>query len=89
MSSRINPQLQDDGQEILARLNDQLDVFSGKRLLITGAAGFLGSQFINFFRLLNHCGRLASRVRVFAWDTFLRGEPAWLSSLASEPWLTV
>ena len=42
-----------DIQEIVARVGDFANSFSGKRILITGARGFLGRYFIETFNLLN------------------------------------
>ena len=53
--------------------------FSGKKIYLTGSAGFLGVQFIHYFTYLND-GRLLDRpCYLFASDNFLRGKPNWIS----------
>ena len=39
--------------ENIERLNDKLDAFKGSKVLISGAAGFLGAHFCHFFSCLN------------------------------------
>jgi dTDP-glucose 4,6-dehydratase/UDP-glucuronate decarboxylase len=55
--------------------------FAGMRIAITGAGGFLGSQFIHFFLTLNEF--LEEKCTVFAYDNFIRGKPDWLDDLKS------
>ncbi len=59
----------------LAHLNND---FSGKKVLITGAAGFLGTQFAYYFDCLNNSNTLDKPVKVFLWDNFIRGYPDWV-----------
>lgn len=70
-----------DARESIAALGDQNRRFDGKKILLTGAAGFLGAQFIHYFLALNDSGMLGRPCRVIAWDTFLRGIPPWLEGL--------
>ena len=67
----------DDIIESLGRLNQR---FSGKRILITGAAGFLGSQFVYYFLRANEKA-LDKPCEVVAWDNFMRGKPQWVLDL--------
>jgi UDP-glucuronate decarboxylase len=73
-------------REDVARIFDRLgpaagDSFTGKRILVTGCAGFLGRLFSQFF-----AGELARRgaepERVVLADNFMLGRPAWLERLA-------
>ena len=59
----------------LDKLNSK---FSGKKILITGAAGFLGTQFIYYFYYLNKNNILDDPIEVYAWDNFIRGYPDWV-----------
>jgi len=70
-----------DADEVLANLSDRVQRFAGKTVLLTGAAGFLGSQFVHVFARLNDSGILASPCRLLAFDNYLRGVPAWLKAM--------
>ena len=70
-----------DAKDVVTELGPLNQRFSGKTILLTGAAGFLGSHFIHYFLLLNDSGALAKPCRVVAWDNFIRGIPPWLAPL--------
>lgn len=63
----------------LGTLNER---FAGKRILLTGAAGFLGVQFTHYFVALNDRGQLTKPCRLTATDSFIRGRPAWIDELS-------
>ncbi|MFO0774928.1 MAG: NAD-dependent epimerase/dehydratase family protein [Nitrospiraceae bacterium] len=66
-------------------LGKHVEQLRGSRILLTGAAGFLGFNFLHFFSYLNSLpqGRTkAGAVRVVAADNFLRGQPRWIMELA-------
>ena len=67
-----------DSDAVIAGLGAATRRFSGKTVLLTGAAGFLGSQFVHFFSRLNDSGSLQTPCRLLALDNFLRGVPGWL-----------
>jgi dTDP-glucose 4,6-dehydratase/UDP-glucuronate decarboxylase len=69
-----------DAQDVIAGLGSLNQRFAGKTVLITGAAGFLGTEFAHFFVALNDGAQLASPCRLLAMDNFLRGVPEWLAS---------
>jgi UDP-glucuronate decarboxylase len=70
-----------DAREVIAGLGKLNERFAGKRILITGAAGFLGTQFVHYFLTLNDSKVLASPCQVIAMDNYLRGVPDWLEAL--------
>lgn len=70
-----------DADEVVAALGQQVARFAGKTVLLTGAAGFLGAQFVHFFARLNDSGRLHRPCRLIALDNFLRGVPSWLNEM--------
>ena len=75
--------LAEDWRRVEASLGDHIARFSGKRMLITGAAGFLGFGFLHFFSYLNSRQVERNRIRLVAADNFLRGRPRWLAALAA------
>lgn len=70
-----------DANQTIAGLGELNARFSGKTVLLTGAAGFLGSQFVHYFLALNDSGALAEKCLLVAWDNYLRGLPGWLENL--------
>jgi UDP-glucuronate decarboxylase len=67
-----------DTDEIAKFLGDKNLRFANKRILLTGAAGFLGSQFVHFFARLNETILVQNPCLLVAMDNFLRGIPSWL-----------
>ncbi len=78
----MDPAFARDAAAIAGNLGDAVGRFAGKTVLLTGAAGFLGSQFVHFFAWLNDSGQLASPCRLIAIDNYLRGIPAWLRAMS-------
>lgn len=74
-----------DAADVIRNLGDHVSRFAGRKILLTGAAGFLGSQFVHFFAALNDSGRLSTPCRVLAMDNYLRGVPEWLTAAAGRP----
>ena len=70
-----------DADDVIRNLGSLNERFAGKTVLLTGAAGFLGSQFCHYFVRLN--ATLAKRCRLLAYDNLQRGRPAWLYSRTS------
>lgn len=70
-----------DAGEVIAGLGDLNERLAGKHVLLTGAAGFLGVQFVHYFAALNDSGRLSRLCRLVATDSFIRGRPAWIDAL--------
>ena len=69
-----------DAQQNIQRLNDKLDAFKGSKVLISGAAGFLGAHFCHFFSCLNDELDKQNKITIYALDNFIRGKPMWLNS---------
>lgn len=71
-------------------LKEEFDRLSGKRLLITGGAGFLGYYFVQAALYWNtHMGSSGSPIQVTVYDSFVRGMPDWLSRLEGNRNLTL
>jgi len=81
----LNKHLLRNASEVIQNLDEANRRFAGKRVLLTGAAGFLGSQFMHFFAALNDSNRLSKPCRVIALDNLMRGLPDWLSSFKNRP----
>jgi UDP-glucuronate decarboxylase len=79
----MNKFIQKDSIEIINNLGDANLRFSGKTILLTGAAGFLGSQFVHFFTSLNDTGLLNHPCKIYCIDNFIRGVPEWLNYFES------
>ena len=77
--------IEEDLAYMTERLGDTLVPLEGKRLLITGGAGFLGyylSQLILFHD--RECAR-AKLIDLTVWDNYISGMPAWLDNVKNEP----
>ena len=69
-------------------LSVELAQLAGKRLLITGGAGFLGYYLVK--TALHHNERNpAAPIDVTVWDNFIRGRPTWLDDLSADACLHV
>jgi nucleoside-diphosphate-sugar epimerase len=79
VKSSLDQHLFRDASDVLQNLGGASCRFSGRRILLTGAAGFLGSQFMHCFAALNDGGGLQNCCKVFALDNFMRGAPDWLA----------
>jgi UDP-glucuronate decarboxylase len=73
--------LEDDWKRIEIALAGRQAAFMGKRILVTGGAGFLGFNFLHFFSYLNAKAMAGDPVTVVATDSYLRGQPQWLQEL--------
>ncbi len=80
----MNPQLKFNSENIINGLGSLNDRFSGKKILLTGAAGFLGCQFIHYFKTLNDSNILDKKCKLYSWDNFIRGVPYWLKDFSDD-----
>lgn len=75
--------LEEDWSRIQNALGDRIGAFRGKRILVTGAAGFLGFGFLHFFSYLNRSLLKHDQLSIIATDNYIRGCPRWLIELAT------
>ena len=75
-----------DLDSMCANLKDEFTALSGKRVLITGGAGFLGHYFIqSALHWNNHVHAQGAPIQVVVYDSFVRGMPQWLSKAEADP----
>jgi len=70
-----------DAEIIFNKLSNLNKKFSGQKILLTGASGFLGVNFLNYFSYLNNSNLLNKPCSIFAFDSFLRAPPFWFNQL--------
>jgi UDP-glucuronate decarboxylase len=73
-----------DLERILDAAGPELARVAGKRLLVTGGAGFLGYYLVRAALAWNEQSETGNRIAVTILDSFTRGVPAWLDAIASE-----
>lgn len=80
--------VQRDLDYMTGALEVELPRLAGKRLLVTGGAGFLGYYLV---QLAVHWNRRSGErpIDVVVIDSYVRGMPAWLDALRDEPALTL
>jgi len=81
--------VREDLDYIREGLEDELSTMAGKRLLITGGAGFLGYYLVQAVLHWNASARPERRIGVTVFDNYVRGVPDWLNALQADPSLTL
>lgn len=79
--------LDEDLESVCQDLRDEFAGMGGGRLLITGGGGFLGYYLVLSVLHWNRHHAGDRRIEVAVYDNYLRGVPAWLDALRSEPGL--
>ena len=72
-------------------MSDELNIISGKRLLITGGSGFLGYYLVQAIVKWNllASGDNSKIIDLVVYDNFMRGMPEWLENFRKTGSLTV
>ena len=74
-----------DLDSMCANLTDEFAALAGKRVLITGGAGFLGHYFIqSALHWNNHVHAQGAPIQIVVYDSFVRGMPQWLSKVEAD-----
>lgn len=76
-----------DLDAIVDGLGPDMERLAGRRLLVTGGAGFLGYELVQAALRSNEAGNDPIRITVF--DNFVRGVPSWLREIEGDEYLTV
>jgi len=71
----------DDLNHMSRELEDELAQMAGKKLLITGGAGFLGYYLVQAILHWNRRADPGQNIRLTVYDNYFRGIPAWLRRL--------
>jgi nucleoside-diphosphate-sugar epimerase len=72
--------LETDLEYMVRMCREEFETLSGKRLLITGGAGFLGYYFIHSVLHWN-THHAKQKIALTVYDNFMRGMPEWLTEL--------
>ena len=78
-----------DLEYIYTNLRDEFAHLAGKKLLITGAAGFLGYYLIQSILYWNERAEEAQSIRLTVYDNYIRGMPPWLTRFQGDKNLTL
>jgi nucleoside-diphosphate-sugar epimerase len=78
-----------DLQYICQEAKEALARMAGKRLLVTGGAGFLGYYLVQAALRWNAQDGLSAPIDVTVYDNYARGVPRWLEQLRDDPHLTL
>jgi UDP-glucuronate decarboxylase len=81
------PIVEQDLGYIAGELGSEFRRLRGKRLLITGGAGFLGHYLVQAPLYWNRTAPTRDRVSVTVYDNYSRGIPEWLEQLRTDPQL--
>jgi UDP-glucuronate decarboxylase len=66
-------------------LSEEFNYLAGKKILITGGAGFLGYYLIQTLLHWNRTVNASQQIDVTVYDNYIRGIPKWLRALEANP----
>lgn len=80
----MHPITNEDAQQVCTRIGKDISSLSAKRVLITGAGGFLGYNLLNILKYAND-NVLEHPCRVLALDNYISGRQGWDEQLLKDP----
>jgi dTDP-glucose 4,6-dehydratase/UDP-glucuronate decarboxylase len=83
--TRADEVVQIDLDRLIRDLAEEFGTMAGRRLLITGGAGFLGYYLVQAVVHWNRQHAASEHVRLTVWDNGVRGLPGWLKALEGSP----
>jgi UDP-glucuronate decarboxylase len=69
---------------ICSNLKEEFACLSGKNLLITGGAGFLGYYLIQAILYWNQRQDISQQIKITVYDNYIRGMPDWLTKIGKD-----
>jgi UDP-glucuronate decarboxylase len=83
-SSEAERVLEGDLKYIASGAGEEISSLGGKKVLITGGGGFLGYYLVQSLLYWNRTASASNRIEVTVYENYIRGVPAWLTSLGSD-----
>lgn len=87
MENMVNKIIKNDILEIISKVDNTR--FTGKTILLTGGAGFLGTYFVHYFSMLNDLNILKKPCNLVIVENFIRGVPNWFESIKNRKDITI
>ena len=81
MQMKANDVVKKDLNFIVEVLKKDFNLLSGRNLLITGGAGFLGYYLVQSILHYNDCSENKKPIKLWVYDNFARGFPNWIAIL--------
>jgi len=78
-----------DLEYIYTNLPEEFSQLAGKRLLITGGAGFLGYYLVQSILYWNQQTNDSRQISLTVYDNYIRGVPRWLQQIPTDKHLTI
>lgn len=80
-TSSLEELLRVDLDYMTTNLREEFGRMAGKKLLVTGGAGFLGYYLVQAALHFNETVGADQKIAITVWDNFVRGMPTWLAAL--------
>ncbi|MGE0313880.1 MAG: NAD-dependent epimerase/dehydratase family protein [Lautropia sp.] len=80
----LNELIEQDLEDLIRKARPEFEELAGKRLWLTGGAGFLGYYLVLSIAHWNRSAKPGERIRLKVLDNYIRGVPGWLDSMKGE-----